>query len=246
MLQQCSKTKGCLAYFMLPRMWESVRGWTSTLPSELPFWELESRWTPRWTLKFLESNCKGPNPLDRRAPYIIGKLLERRCLKWFRITHLDTSHVSYDQKKGRKSNCEIDSRPLNIRKHPNFLVCRWFAIYHWKAFNEGYNFASDLISIGGFHTKLWAPKVVRVLTMGILGLPLGSLETKWHLGWPVARHKVYYKGEGGGFPQVRVCSWFVRAPKCSNYTLTNLLFGLCNSVWVIELLLNFLNPIPEI
>jgi hypothetical protein len=33
----------------------------------------------------------------------------------------------------------------------------------------------------------------------------GSPETKWHLSaGPVAKHKVYYKGEGGGFPQVRV------------------------------------------
>jgi hypothetical protein len=40
--------------------------------------------------------------------------------------------------------------------------------------------------------------------MGISGLPLGSLGTKWHLGAGlVARHKVYYKGEGGGFPQIQ-------------------------------------------
>jgi hypothetical protein len=32
----------------------------------------------------------------------------------------------------------------------------------------------------------------------------GSPETKCHLGVGLmARHKVYYKGEGGGFPQVR-------------------------------------------
>ncbi len=37
----------------------------------------------------------------------------------------------------------------------------------------------------------------------ILGLPFGSFETKWHLGVGlVAKHKEYYKGEGGGFPQV--------------------------------------------
>jgi hypothetical protein len=42
---------------------------------------------------------------------------------------------------------------------------------------------------------------------------------------------------------VRVCLWFVRAPKCSNYALTNLLFGLCRSVWVIDLLINFPSPI---
>jgi hypothetical protein len=34
---------------------------------------------------------------------------------------------------------------------------------------------------------------------------LGSLGTKWHLGvGPVTRQKKYYKGEGGGFPQIRV------------------------------------------
>jgi hypothetical protein len=40
--------------------------------------------------------------------------------------------------------------------------------------------------------------------MGILRLPLGSPKTKWDLGaGPMAKHRVYYKGEGGGFAQVR-------------------------------------------
>jgi hypothetical protein len=74
-----------------------------------------------------------------------------------------------------------------------------------KIFKEGYNFVLDLISIGGMHTKLWGPKVAKVLTLAILRLPFGSLGTKSHLdvGF-VERHRVYYKGEGGGFPQVRV------------------------------------------
>ncbi len=39
--------------------------------------------------------------------------------------------------------------------------------------------------------------------MAISGLPLGSPETKSHFDVGlVERHKVYYKGEGGGFPQV--------------------------------------------
>ncbi len=77
---------------------------------------------------------------------------------------------------------------------------------------QGYNFALDLTSIEGLHTKLWASKVVGVLVLGILGigLPLESPETKWHLGaGPMAKHKVYYKGEGGGFPQVRAVVNFV-------------------------------------
>jgi hypothetical protein len=58
-----------------------------------------------------------------------------------------------------------------------------------------------LISIGGLHTKLCAPKVAEVLTLGISGLPFGSPKTKCHLGvGPMAKHRIYYKGEGGGFP----------------------------------------------
>jgi len=73
--------------------------------------------------------------------------------------------------------------------------------YHWKAFDKGYNFVLDLISIGGLHTKLWACKVTRVPTVRILGLPLGSPETKCHLDVGlVKRHKIYYKRESGGFP----------------------------------------------
>jgi len=55
-----------------------------------------------------------------------------------------------------------------------------------------------------------APKVAKVLTLAILGLPLGTPGTKSHLDvGPVERCKVYYKGEGGGFPQVRAMVSFV-------------------------------------
>ncbi len=127
--------------------------------------------------------------------------------------------------------------------------------YRWKDFDKGYNFFLNLTSIKGLHAKLWAPKVARVLVVRILGLPLGSFETKWHLGAsPMARHKVYYKREGGAFPKFRpwwvlwvcVCPWFIRAPKCYNYTLTNLLFGLCKFMWVSEVLANLPGPIPEL
>ncbi len=66
------------------------------------------------------------------------------------------------------------------------------------------NFALDLISIGGLNTKLWSPKVAEILILGISGLPFRNPGTKCHLDVGlVERHKVYYKGEGGGFPQVR-------------------------------------------
>jgi len=45
---------------------------------------------------------------------------------------------------------------------------------------------------------------------------------------------------------VRVYPWFVRAPKCCNYAQTNLLFGLCRSVWVHEELVNLPSPIAKL
>jgi hypothetical protein len=61
----------------------------------------------------------------------------------------------------------------------------------------------NLTLIKGLHTKLWASKVAGVPIFEILGLPLGSPKTKWYLGaGPMVRHRVYYKGEGGGFSQV--------------------------------------------
>jgi hypothetical protein len=45
---------------------------------------------------------------------------------------------------------------------------------------------------------------VGVPSLRISGLPLGSPERKIHLDVALMeRHKLYYKGEGGGFPQVR-------------------------------------------
>ncbi len=44
---------------------------------------------------------------------------------------------------------------------------------------------------------------MRVLIVGISGLSLGSPGTKSHLDVaPVESCRVYYMGEGGGFPQV--------------------------------------------
>jgi hypothetical protein len=172
--------------------WECERVWGNepSHPQGVPLWELESRWTPESS----EDNCKGQTS--------IGKLLKFRCLKWARIAHLDIWNTSYGQKKGRKSNWQFDSGPLKVGKWPNFPAWRWRATYRWKAFDKGYNFALDLISIRGLHVKLWHPKVAGVPTLVISGLPFGGLETKNHLDvGHVGSHRVYYKREGGGFPK---------------------------------------------
>jgi hypothetical protein len=160
--------------------WECERVWGNepSHPQGVSLGELESRWTP----KFSEDNYRGQNSIVWGVPYIIGKLLERKSLKWARITHLDIWNTSYGQKKGRESNWQFDSQPLKVKNRPDFLACRWCATYHWKALDEGYNFALDFISIGDLHAKLWCFKVVKVSTLTISGLPLGSLRTKKPFG----------------------------------------------------------------
>ncbi len=84
-------------------------------------------------------------------------------------------------------------------------MCGKHATHRWKALNDDDNFALNLISIGGLHAKLYGSKITRDPTLGISKIPFGSPETKCHLDVGlVGRHRVYYKGEGGGFLQVRV------------------------------------------
>jgi hypothetical protein len=181
-------------------VWGSVREWTLTLPRQLPLWEMESRWTP----EILESDCRGQNSMACDVLYIIGKLLEHRCLKWARIAHFNIWNISYGQKKGQELNCQFDSQPQKVTNRPDVLRYRGRATYRWKALDESYNFASDLTSIRGLLAKLWGSKISKVPAGGISGLPLGSPGKNSHLDVASVKScRVYYKGEGGGFPQVR-------------------------------------------
>jgi hypothetical protein len=70
-----------------------------------------------------------------------------------------------------------------------------------------------------------------------------SPETKCHLNVSlVERHIVYYKGKGGGFPQVWAmvslmstsCPWLVLTPKVLQLCANHFVLVLCRSVWVVE------------
>jgi len=172
--------------------------------------------------------------------YIIGKLLELRCLKWACIAHLNIYTQVMAKRRAGGSNWQFDSQPLKVGNRPDFIVCRWCATRRWKDLDEGYNFALDLILIQGLHVKLWGPKIAGVPTLAILGLPFGSLGTKSNLDVvPVGSHIVYYKGESGGFPQVRAvvslvspnCLWLILAPKvlqqCTNQLVAWFCVGPC-------------------
>jgi hypothetical protein len=195
------------------------------------------------TPKISEFDRKGQNTSHCDVFYIIEKLPKCKCRKWARMNHLDICRTNYDKKKGRESNWQFDSRPPKVRNRPNLGVCRWSATHRWKAFDEGYNFSLDLIAIGGLHRTLCALKLVRVLTIGISGFALVSLGTKSHLNVaPMESYIVYYKGEGGGFPQVRAvvslvcpsCPWLVLAPKMLQLCTNHFVLVLCRSVWVSE------------
>jgi hypothetical protein len=123
--------------------------------------------------------------------------------------HLNTS---YDQKKGRGSNCQFDSQPLKVKNRSDFLACRWHATYCWKYLDNGYNFASEFIAIEALPTKLWASKVT--------GIPFMGQNAIWM--WPPCRNventirgKVVASPKFG--PQwvlwVWGCSWFFLTPK---------------------------------
>jgi hypothetical protein len=155
-------------------------------------------------------------------------------------------HKLWPKKKPgvKESNWQFDSRPLKVGNWPDFLAFRWRETYHWKALDDGYNFFSNLIAIRGLHRKLCAPKVVGNPVVGIFGTPTWeSWDKKSHLDVaPVERHKVYYKGEGGGFPQVRAmvslvcpsCLWFVLAPKVLQLCTNHFMLVSCRPMWVIE------------
>jgi len=193
-------------------------------------------WESSGTPEISKFNCRGQNTSHWGVLYIIGKLLKFKCWKWPCIGHLDICSTSYDIKKGRESNWQFDSRPLKIGNRPNPGACRWSATHHWKALEESYNFASDLIPIGGLSKNLWSLKVPGVQTGTISGLLFRSTGTKSHSDvGAVERHKVYYMGEGGGFPQVRAvvsqvspelpvaCPTTKGVPECE---LSDLLVGL--------------------
>jgi hypothetical protein len=193
---------------------------------------MESRWTPETS----ETDLRGQISMSCGALYINGKLLKRRCLKWACIAHLDIWNTSYDQKKGRKSNSRestsFDSPPLKVGNQPEILGCRRRATYHWKALDESYNFSLNRTSIRGLLAKLWIFKVP-----GVPG-------EKSHLDVsPLESHKVYYKGEGGGFPQVRAvmslvcpcCPWLVLTPKVFQLCTNHFVWVVCRPVWVNKL-----------
>ncbi len=80
---------------------------------------------------------------------------------------------------------------------------------------------------------------------------LGNCRTKWHLGaslWLIVENIIRGKppspGHGESCESMYVYNSSIHQ-KCSNYTLTNLLFGLCKSVWIVDTFVIHSSPHPE-
>ncbi len=180
-LQGCGPRRSPGVTSHTPRSVRKCEGVWGSEPSHSQGNSHFGRWSPGGVPKLQRAITGGQTLMSCGVPYIIGKLLERRCLKWARIAHLDIWNISYGQKKGRESNCQFDSRPQKVKNWPDLLSCRGRATYRWKALDENYNFALDQTLIGGLLAKLWGSKVAGVPFGAISGLPLGSPRKNSHL-----------------------------------------------------------------
>jgi len=156
-------------------------------------------------------------------------------------------NTSYGQRKGRELNCQFDSRPLKVGNRPDFVPWRCHATYCWKTFDKGYNFGLDLTSIGGLHTKLWVSKGTGVQILGISQVGVSGQNDIWLLEntikgtWWLPPSP----GHGESCESVFAHGSFVHQ-KCYDFALTNLLFGLCKSVWITKPFVVHPNSIPKL
>jgi len=111
-------------------MGESARDEAQWFPNAFSFWELHlcgsceclKLWLERQT-----STKLGPQETMR-------KVMKRKCLWWPHIVHLNLICMSYNQKKGRKSNWEFDSQPRIPWKQRSNEVRLGHALHCWKDF----------------------------------------------------------------------------------------------------------------
>jgi hypothetical protein len=122
----------------------------------------------------------------------------------------------------------------------------------WKTIGKLSTMAKTLLQTS-FQSKVYTQNRGSP-NFGNLKLPFGSPGQNdiWVLiSWPGTKYIIW--GKVVGSPKSRlwwvlwicVCLWLIHEPKCCNYALINLLFGLCRSVWIFEFIVNLLCPIQS-
>jgi hypothetical protein len=176
-----------------------VWGWSPTLEKNE---DLESSGTPECS----ELDSKGQNTSRWGVLGVVGKVLERRYRKCPRIGNSDICSSSYEQKKGRESNWQFDSRPLKVgnRCLPDIRSER--ATWRWKDLDEGYNFGSDLVAIQVGSRELWRFKVP--------GVPSGQFRDNFRTPFRESREFVPLGCRcGGALQSILYGVWWWHTPE---------------------------------
>jgi hypothetical protein len=135
-------------------------------------------------------------------------------------------------KEGLEVKLAIWIPTTKVANRFDFLTCKWRATYCWKKISKrattllSTSFKSNVYTQSYVPPKFWEFqfKEFRDSNLGHLGQ-----NDIWVLApWPNIKNTV--RGKVVATPKTRswwvlwicVCPWFVHAPKCSNYTLTNL------------------------
>ncbi len=116
----------------------------------------------------------------------------------------------------------------------------WWRLQLWFRPHLNQNFGQEVM--GFQHGKSFSFENFGTSDLGVMG--------KMTFGCnPHDQSQRYYKGEGGGFPQIQavVSLCMLMACPCIKialimHSLTNLLFGLCRSIWIIDPLVTCPNP----
>jgi hypothetical protein len=139
-----------------------------------------------------------------------------------------------------------------IENRPNLFVCRRRATFRWKKLStKTITLLQTAPQLEVCSQSYRAPKSRESQLAGFRDSHSGVPGEKSHLDvGSVASHRIYYKGEGGGFPQVRAmvnlvcscCPWLVLAPKVLQLCINHFVWVVCMLVWVNEACQLFLVP----
>jgi hypothetical protein len=148
--------------------------------------------------------------------------------------------MSYGQKKGRESNWQFDSQPLEVGNRPDFFACRWHVAYCWKTLNTDTTLLqtssqSEVYTRSYGALKLWESQLKFFWDshLGVLGQ---NAIWMWALRRGIEytiRGKVVASSKSGPWwvLWIRVCLWFILTPKvlklCTNQLVVWFCAGLC-------------------
>jgi hypothetical protein len=159
-------------------------------------------------------------------------------------------------KEGRKVKLAIWLPTIKSWKSPWFpyvqVVCHIPLEIYWQriqfCFKPHLNWR--------FAHKVMGPRSHRSPNSENFGIPIWESQDKMTFGcwsrWLGTKYTIMKKvvASPKSWPWwvlwICVCSWLIRALKCSNYARTNLLLSWCRSIWIIELLFNLPSLIPKL